>query len=278
MEAHYTDLRLPAAARCGCELGVPAPESAVAARNAADAAAINLSVDLEAHSAASLALLHEVDRTCQRWCNLQVPCPSWTADFHRPDAAGQTFYRKRTCISDVLRGMHLFPEQVHQHPQLAEPGFLRMAVRRYERCWLPLLADAAGARTDADALPAQPQAATKALPGSLPAAAAATEGDGGTAADCSGDAAALLPLAAPLDVAWVWMAHAIAPVHYREVQGLQRRMHCRPVVHRIQAGYAWWPGRQQRESVRYTAISGRQSVASVHALRAPSAFAERFLL
>ena len=33
----------------------------------------------------------------------------------------------------------------------------------------------------------------------------------------AGDAAAA-PLAAPLDVAWVWLAHAIAPVHYRRVR------------------------------------------------------------
>ena len=77
MEAHYTDLRLSAAARCGCELGVPAPESAVAARNAAKAAAINLSVDLEAHSAASLAFLHEVDLSALVAMG-QLPCPAGT--------------------------------------------------------------------------------------------------------------------------------------------------------------------------------------------------------
>ena len=115
---------------------------------------------------------------------------------------------------------------MHQHPQLADPAFLRTAVRRYERCWLPLLAAAAGARTTSAALPGQPQAAAQALPSSPPAASAATEGNGGTAADCNDAAAAQLPLVAPLDVAWVWMAHAIAPVHYRKVQGLQQRMHC----------------------------------------------------
>ncbi len=71
--------------------------------------------------------------------------------------------------------MSLFDQsaQVHKFPFLADRG-VQDAIRRYERCWLPLMLQHAG------------------------------------------DAAAA-PLAAPLDVAWVWLAHAIAPVHYRGV-------------------------------------------------------------
>ena len=71
---------------------------------------------------------------------------------------------------------------MHNTPLLANERVLRNAVRRYERCWLPLLA-AHGSSASGEA----------------------TQGSGSL-------------LAAPLDVAWVWWAHSLAPVPYRAVR------------------------------------------------------------
>jgi hypothetical protein len=65
--------------------------------------------------------------------------------------------------------------QVHSCKLLLDPMVVANAVRRYETCWLPLVA--AHAATRARSL-----------------------------------------LAPPLDVAWVWLLHALDPVHYAEVQ------------------------------------------------------------
>jgi hypothetical protein len=130
------------------------------------------------------------------------------------------------------------PCQVHQHPRLAEERYLAVAVHRYERCWLPLLAahaekcasaaghaDAQGHDSSRSAAGISPPAAAEAAA----AAAAATTGNGMTAVS---EAAAALAtsaysgqLAAPLDVAWVWWAHSIAPAAYRQVCSAHMLLH-----------------------------------------------------
>lgn len=99
--------------------------------------------------------------------------------------------------------------QVHQHPQLAEPAFLAAAVARYERFWLPLLAAHAGG--DGGAAAQTPSNSGTTAGGREGGAASTPPRENGSGRVYAG------PLAAPLDVAWVWMAHAIAPVAYRKV-------------------------------------------------------------
>ncbi len=118
--------------------------------------------------------------------------------------------------------------QVHQHPQLAEPAFLAAAVARYERFWLPLLAAHAGG--DGGAAAQMPSNSGTTAGGRESGAASTPPQESGSGKAYAG------PLAAPLDVAWVWMAHAIAPVAYRKVsaqhQGpsLCNRLDCRSSV------------------------------------------------
>jgi Glycine-rich domain-containing protein-like len=64
--------------------------------------------------------------------------------------------------------------QVHSCKLLLDPMVLANAVRRYETCWLPLVAAHAATR-------------------------------------------ARSVIAPPLDVAWVWLLHALDPVNYAEV-------------------------------------------------------------
>lgn len=113
--------------------------------------------------------------------------------------------------------------QVHQHPRLADASFLAVAVRRYERCWLPLLA--AHTQKCAAGKAAEAHSSERSTPAdgihSAPAAAAAAAADGKSAATAAAAAVAYYDyrgqLAAPLDVAWVWWAHSIAPAAYRQV-------------------------------------------------------------
>lgn len=108
---------------------------------------------------------------------------------------------------------------MHQHPQLADERFLAAAVRRYERCWLPLLA--AHAQNCAAEADSSERSGHAGAGGSAPAAAAVATASGKTAVSDVAAAAARLDyrgqLAAPLDVAWVWWAHSIAPAAYRQV-------------------------------------------------------------
>lgn len=138
--------------------------------------------------------------------------------------------------------------QVHQHPCLADPGFLAAAVVRYERLWLPLLAAHAagcepdlgtssggtgsgnaqagtgGSRSGEDGAASVGTAVADSVIGGGSGSERAGNGSGGGCSAGGGDAAEAGdrsshggPLAAPLDVAWVWMGHAIAPAAYRKV-------------------------------------------------------------
>jgi hypothetical protein len=71
--------------------------------------------------------------------------------------------------------LRMYHAQVHSCKLLLDPMVVANAVRRYETCWLPLVAAHAATR-------------------------------------------ARSVLAPPLDVAWVWLLHALDPVNYAAVK------------------------------------------------------------
>lgn len=202
IDGHYADLRPPAqAAR-----PYPATPDAGAAANRQAAAATQLGLDLEQHSAAALAFLHEVSGAC---CDLHerdlhdLALAMWDQRSLKCSATEQTAneHLPQTIKSNTCNGLR--STQVHQHPRLANPSFLAAAVSRYECCWLPLLAAHACPRFDISG-----------GGGHNASGYGGFSGSGGAAQpNCSYGG----PLAAPLDVAWVWFAHAIAPAAYRKV-------------------------------------------------------------
>jgi Glycine-rich domain-containing protein-like len=80
----------------------------------------------------------------------------------------------RTLRSNKRRPTLAHHAQVHSGKLLLDPMVVANAVRRYETCWLPLVAAHAATR-------------------------------------------ARSVLAPPLDVAWVWLLHALDPVSYAAV-------------------------------------------------------------
>ena len=94
---------------------------------------------------------------------------------------------------EILTLHLLFCTQVHSCKLLFDPMVVANAVRRYETCWLPLVAAHAATR-------------------------------------------ARSVLAPPLDVAYIWLLHALDPINYAQVQPCcpkaWRRACCRLVVNR----------------------------------------------
>lgn len=241
IDGHFADLR--PAEQAAHPFPAIVPDAAEAAVNRTAAAAILLCLDLQQHSATALRFLHEVSEASK--LRARTPLAGMMHQRHHTPCCCKPPLEQHTSIIvlappgsphiliyDTERGscsslymLYNLPAycQVHQHPRLAEERFLAAAVRRYERCWLPLLAvhtQRCAAASTAEAHGSKCSSPAGII-GSAPAAAAAAAESGRSAAD---DAAAAMArsdyrgqLAAPLDVAWVWWAHSIAPAAYRQV-------------------------------------------------------------